>query len=132
MEKARRNSKQRVKLREILGNRTDHPDAQTIYKEIREIYPSISLCTVYRNLMLLADNKELQIINAGDGKVHFDPNPVPHAHFFCNCCHKVTDFSTNEQMNALIHEQKKKFNGKIEECEVIFKGICADCLNKIS
>ena len=128
MEIQRRNSKQRSKMRELLCGRTDHPDAQTIYEEIREIFPSISLGTVYRNLMLLTEENELQSINVGDGKIHFDPNIKPHAHFYCKVCHRVLDFNTADEMNAVLDKQQQAFGGKIDECSISFKGICADCM----
>ena len=128
MDIQRRNSKQRNKMRELLCGRTDHPDAQTVYEEIRTFFPNISLGTVYRNLMLLADDSELQCINVGDGKVHFDPNVKPHAHFYCNRCHRVYDFNTAEEMNAVLLKQQLSFGGKIDECSISFKGTCVSCL----
>ena len=42
--------------------RTDHPTADTVYHQLRKIYPNISLGTIYRNLALLADIGEIQKI----------------------------------------------------------------------
>ena len=48
-------SRQRESIKEFLMTRTDHPTADTVYHQLRKIYPNISLGTVYRNLALLAD-----------------------------------------------------------------------------
>ena len=53
-------SRQRESIKEFLQGRTDHPTADTVYTNIREIYPNISLGTVYRNLALLASLGEIQ------------------------------------------------------------------------
>lgn len=131
MEVLRRNSPQRNKLRELLHGRTDHPDAQMLYLEMRKFFPSISLGTVYRNLMFLASEHEIQSLNVGDGKVHFDPNIKPHAHFFCKKCCRVFDLEMSENSTLLFSELIKNFSGKIEESSLSFKGLCSKCLKEL-
>lgn len=53
-------SRQRESIKNNLMGRTDHPTAETVYSDIRQEYPNISLGTVYRNLSLLADLGEIQ------------------------------------------------------------------------
>lgn len=65
-------SRQRESIKEFLMTRTDHPTADTVYHQLRKIYPNISLGTVYRNLALLADIGEIQKICTGDGADRFD------------------------------------------------------------
>ena len=43
-------SRQRDAIMEFLSHRKDHPTAEVIYDNVREVYPRISLGTVYRNL----------------------------------------------------------------------------------
>ena len=125
----RRNSKQRSVIRDYLWGRIDHPTAENLYNEIRVEHPKMSLGTVYRNLMLLTDLGEIQAIDVGDGITHFDPNPAPHAHFYCTKCHQVhdihiADYDRVKEMFAS-HDE-----GIIERCNVNMIGICKDCKNK--
>ena len=53
-------SRQRESIKEFLTGRTDHPTADFVYENMKQIYPNISLGTVYRNLSLLADLGEIQ------------------------------------------------------------------------
>ena len=53
-------SRQRESIKEFLRSRTDHPTADTVYENLRQIYPNISLGTVYRNLSLLSDIGEIR------------------------------------------------------------------------
>ena len=46
-------SRQRESIKDFLMTRTDHPTADTVYENMKLIYPNISLGTVYRNLSLL-------------------------------------------------------------------------------
>ena len=74
-------SKQRESIKKFLISRYDHPTAETVYMNIKEEFPNISLGTVYRNLSLLADIGEIQKLSTGIGPDRFDGNPKPHYHF---------------------------------------------------
>lgn len=55
---ARRHSRQRELIKSFLETRKDHPTADTVYRNVRNQNPRISLGTVYRNLTLLAEEGE--------------------------------------------------------------------------
>ena len=67
-------SKQRECIKAFLATRTDHPTADTIYMNIRQEFPNISLGTVYRNLALLSDLGEIMKITTDGGADRFDGN----------------------------------------------------------
>ena len=52
--------------------RTDHPTADTVYLNIRQAFPNISLGTVYRNLNLLSEMGEIMKITTDGGADRFD------------------------------------------------------------
>ena len=76
---AHKYSRQRELIREFMHDRTDHPTADTVYMNVRKELPNISLGTVYRNLMLLAETGELIKVDIGDGTLHFDPATDEHS-----------------------------------------------------
>ena len=96
--------------------------------KIREVYPNISLGTVYRNLNLLADQGEIVKINCRDGSDRFDGNPNPHYHFLCNQCGKVTDIEM-ESIDHINVIAGAKFSGKIEGHVTFFYGTCQQCMD---
>lgn len=124
----RRHSKKRDEIRQALLGRTDHPTAEVIYQELKQKDPSISLGTVYRNLMLLSENGEIRTLNVGDGLVHFDPNVSTHAHFRCTRCGKVSDLEIDFLQRL---SQPLNFKGKITSISLLFSGVCEDCLNSV-
>ena len=121
-------SRQREAIKEFLLSRTDHPTADTVYRHMREIYPNISLGTVYRNLSLLSEIGEVQKINAGDGVDRFDGNLAPHYHVICTKCHRVTDLNM-ACADRLETEASCCYNGKILGHSTYFYGICSECIN---
>ena len=124
-----RYSRQREAIRNYLLSTTLHPTAETVYNNIREQFPNISLGTVYRNLNFLADHNEALRLNCGDGLVHFDGYTDPHNHFFCHQCKLLSDI----EMDSIEHIDKianAGFNGIIEGHTVTFYGICHECIKK--
>ena len=121
-----KHSRQRDAIRENLIHRYDHPTAETVYMDIKEDFPNISLGTVYRNLALLADLGEIQKISTGAGPDRFDGNPNPHCHFQCRMCYNVLDipFEYPDELNA---HASKNFPGIIEGNTIQFFGLCPDC-----
>ena len=122
-----KHSRQREAIRENLMGRYDHPTAETVYMDIKEDFPNISLGTVYRNLSLLSDMGEIQKISTGTGPDRFDGNATPHCHFQCRVCFKVLDlaFDYPKELNA---HAGKNFPGIIEGNHIQFFGQCPDCI----
>lgn len=119
-------SRQRESIKNFLVTRYDHPTAETVYMNIKEEFPNISLGTVYRNLALLTELGEIQKLSTGLGPDRFDGNPDPHYHFICNCCGSVLDLNVDglEHINILAGQN---FDGEIEGHLTFFYGKCREC-----
>lgn len=122
-----KHSRQREAIRQNLMTRYDHPTAETVYMDIKEDFPNISLGTVYRNLSLLSDLGEIQKISTGEGPDRFDGNPKPHCHFQCQKCYGVLDlpFEHTEELNAHVSQN---FPGIIVGSSIQFYGLCPNCI----
>lgn len=121
-------SRQREAIKHFLAGRTDHPTADTVYLNLREEFPNISLGTVYRNLALLADLGEIAKISTGGGADHYDGNVLRHQHFICTHCQQVYDIPM-ESIDSIIDAAAPNCPGHIETYCANFFGICNKCLN---
>lgn len=119
-------SRQRQVIKDFLMTRKDHPTADTVYQNVRQEYPNISLGTVYRNLSLLADLGEIRRLRVGDGVDHFDADISEHHHFVCSKCGGVTDLQTVDA-DAASNISVKDFDGEILGHVTYFYGICGKC-----
>lgn len=122
-------SRQREAIKGYLVLTKEHPTADTVYMNIRNTYPNISLGTVYRNLNLLAEQGEILKINCQDGSDRFDGNPKPHYHFICRDCGRVLDLEM-ESIDHINVIAGVGFLGKIEGHTTYFYGLCNDCNRK--
>lgn len=123
-------SRQREAIKEFLNSRCDHPTADTVYENIREVYPNISLGTVYRNLSLLVSIGEVMKITAPNGPDRFDARTNPHNHFICKNCHSVIDLEM-EETNDLLKLAAERFDGQIDSHTTHFFGLCKNCTKKV-
>ncbi len=120
-----RNSKQRELITRLIKDRCDHPTAEMIYLSAREINPTISLGTVYRNLKLLADEGKIITLETEDKRLHYDGDTSRHSHFICSKCGKIIDLFNPAPVPTELNELGVTV--KDEKC--IYYGTCLECNN---
>lgn len=120
-------SKQRNAVLADLQSRYDHPTAEDVYMSVKNVIPSISLATVYRNLKLLESEGLLLKISTGICD-RFDGHTHNHYHFTCTNCGKVLDLDIDE--NTDINTLPRDFEGTVTSHSLMFYGICPDCKKK--
>jgi Fur family peroxide stress response transcriptional regulator len=119
-------TQQRLEIfREVAGS-DEHPDAEAVFKGVRQRLPTISLDTVYRTLWTLMDIGVLDDLGPGFRRIRFDANTRPHHHFICLSCGRVEDFS-HEAFDRLEVPDGVKEKGKIRRMRVECRGICNEC-----
>ena len=121
-------SRQRQAVWDFIRERHDQPTASTVYEGVRQIYPNISLGTVYRNLMLLKDMGKLSTIEIGDNAIHFDPNISDHEHFVCRRCGSLADLDTYDLKAVRTRLASAAAGREIDTYSTIYFGICRNCL----
>lgn len=122
-------SKQREAIRVFLCGNRSHPTADEVYEAIRRQFPNISLGTVYRNLNLLSECGDIRKLSYTAGPDHFDYDTSDHYHFVCRDCGRVYDMPSI-CLPELNREAGAEAPGVIDSHELVFYGICRDCLAK--
>jgi len=121
---------QRLAVLKILAASEGHPSVDDIYKEVKAIFPTTSLATVYKTVSLLKELNEVLELGFPDGSNRYDGyNPVPHPHVICMKCKKIMD---PELMNidTLSEEMSRKTGYKIFHHRLDFFGLCPECQQK--
>ena len=83
---------QRTEIMRELVVSGGHPDAETIYRRVRERIPTISLDTVYRTVRLLEEKGLISRVGLLRDRARFEANTERHHHFVCTECGAVHDF----------------------------------------
>ncbi len=126
-EKTRKFSRKREAIRTLLMETDTHPGAEWIYRQLKPVFPDLSLATVYRNLGEMKSNGEIQSVAFWDGKERFDGNVKKHSHFVCEECGKIKDFHFIDQDITLDEKARENFDGIIDCHTLVFHGLCEDC-----
>ena len=118
---------QRLAVARILARSKGHPSVEQIYTRLLEDFPTISLATVYRNVMLIKSLGEVLELGFADSSNRYDGNkPYPHPHVICLQCKQVLDpeLAAFEDMAA---EVEKETGFEILNHRLDFFGICRRC-----
>ena len=122
----RRNTKQRQLVLEVVRQHGGHISADEVYLKAREIDPSISRGTIYRNLNILAEEGKIRKLKIPDGPDRFDHNCTEHHHMRCVCCGRLFDVDLKPlpKLDDLIRDPQGM---EFHDYHILFKGVCPDC-----
>jgi Fur family transcriptional regulator, peroxide stress response regulator len=118
---------QRLAIIKVVVDSDTHPNVEEIHSQLRVAYPTMSLATVYRNVMLLKSLGEVLELGFPDGSNRYDgKKPFPHPHVICVQCKKILDpdLATAKDM---AREVATTTGFKILTHRMDFFGICQEC-----
>jgi len=118
---------QRLAIVKILAKSEGHPSVEDIHARIKKDFPTMSLATVYRNIILIKSLDELLELGFPDGSNRYDGNrPYPHPHIICVKCKKILDLDL-DSLDDMQHEIAEETDFKILNHRLDFFGICRNC-----
>ena len=121
-----RKTKQKEAIMEVLRGTTSHPTADWVYSEVRKEIPNISLGTVYRNLRLLCQSREILELDLCGTLSRFDARQDNHYHFRCEKCGQVLD--VDEPVDKKIDGRIARKTGfMVIYHKLEFRGVCLEC-----
>ena len=121
---------QRLAIAKILAVSEDHPSVEDIYAKLKDDFPTMSLATVYRNVLLFKSLGEVLELGFPGVSNRYDGNkPFPHPHVMCVQCKKIIDPKL-EGIKDMTKKVADETNFKILTHRLDFFGICNECLNK--
>lgn len=121
---------QRLAIYNYLMNTTNHPTVETIYNDLREDFPAMSLATVYKTVASLRDVHLVKEFNVSEDSNRYDANTDIHSHVICTKCHSVTDYFDNIDLKEHIKELENMSGYSIKAYEINFYGLCDKCKNE--
>lgn len=126
-EKEYRITPQRLAILKILAESTDHPDVEHIFERVKRTFPTTSMATVYKTIVVLKELGEVLEIGFSDGSNRYDANtPYPHPHLICTECKKILDPDL-DTLRGVTEELSKDTGFRIVSHRLDFFGICPEC-----
>ncbi len=121
---------QRIVIFEEVARSRDHPDAETVFREVRDRIPTVSLDTVYRTLWMLNAMGLITTVGPPREKVRFDGDTSPHHHFVCSRCAAVYDVHCPE-LGPLDAPDEIEGVGRVESVRLELRGLCRRCAGHV-
>lgn len=120
---------QRLEVYRQLAAATDHPSAETLYKRLRTLLPTLSLDTVYRTLATLEEHGLVKKVDTKESQARYEAEMQPHHHAICRCCKKILDFQWPDFDQIPLPGAVDSFDS-IQERSIVLYGICQQCGRK--
>ena len=121
---------QRLAVARVLSVSEGHPTVEAIYEQLKVDFPTMSLATVYRNVMLIKSLGEVLELGFPEGGNRYDGNkPYPHPHVICIRCKEIIDPELSS-LQDLTREVTAASGFKILTHRMDFFGICRKCQNQ--
>ena len=118
-------SHQRLLILDYLVDNNNHPSAEKIYTDLKEIDPVISQATVYNTLNLFSDKNIVRELDFNMVSKHYEFSRQSHGHFICENCNSIIDFNLEDQ------EIPNDLEGyDVHTVEILYRGLCPQCKNK--
>jgi len=118
---------QRMAIVNILAKSEHHPSVEDIHDHLKQDFPTMSLATVYRNIVIIKSLGEVLELGFPDGSNRYDGNkPYPHPHVICIKCKRIVDPDL-DSLDEMKKEVAAETNFKILNHRLDFFGICSNC-----
>ena len=119
-------TQQRIEVYKTLVDSEEHPSPETIYRRLKNKFPTLSLATVYKNLKALTGMGFAKKINPLSDHARYDGDIEQHSHFICLSCRKVEDVHF-EKLESIRIPDLPDSEHVITEKTIVFMGICKTC-----
>jgi len=120
---------QRVAVYNLLLQSKDHPSAEMLYRRARKTLPDISLDTVNRTLLTLAQMGAANVVEGSGQPKRFDGCIEAHQHFRCTKCGRIIDLDNTLCKSIMIpREISRKY--VVNRKTIYLEGICDLCRTK--
>ncbi len=117
---------QRMAVYKVLIESKQHPSAEMVFRKVREVIPNISLDTVNRTLLTLAEIGAASTVEGTGDVKRFDGKLETHQHFKCIKCRRIFDFHYKPFDNIPVPKNiSRRFT--VLKKTVYLEGFCDAC-----
>ena len=117
---------QRINILETI-EKYGHITIDAIYEEVSKIHASLSLATVYKNILLMVEKSVLVEVPMSGQKSKYELKKDDHIHLICTECGSVEDKPLLGSVDTLIEDMTRKENFVLSSEQINLYGVCNTC-----
>ena len=104
-----------------------HISIDEIYTQIIKTHPSLSLATVYKNIILMVEKGLLIEVPIAGEKSKYELKKENHIHLICTKCTKVEDKPHTKEIDELFKDMSQVESFELSKQQINLYGVCAKC-----
>ena len=104
-----------------------HMSIDTIYDEVIKTHPSLSLATVYKNIILMVEKGVLVEVPITGKKPKYELLKEDHIHLVCTECGEVEDKPQHSIADELFTSMTNQENFTLSKQQINLYGVCKHC-----
>ena len=120
-----RATRPRVAVLEALGEVGGHRSAEELAVVLHERHVRFARASIYNVLDDLVATGLVMLADVGPGRALYEVAAQWHHHLVCRRCRRVIDVACEADSQPCL--QATVPGAEIDEAQVIFRGLCADC-----
>lgn len=103
-----------------------HINIDDIYEDVKVQYPTLSLATIYKNIIVMQENNVIIEVPMNGEKSKYELKKEEHMHLICEACGEIKDTDiTPATKEALVIE-----NFQLKSSQINLFGLCQTCQSK--
>ena len=122
---------QRMNILENIGV-YGHMSIDSIYAEVIKTHPSLSLATVYKNIILMVEKGVLVEVPITGQKSKYELSKEDHIHLVCTECGEVEDKPKHSVADALFTSMTEQENFTLCKQQINLYGVCSHCQEAVA
>ena len=122
---------QRMNILENIGV-YGHMSIDAIYAEVIKTHPSLSLATVYKNIILMVEKSVLVEVPITGKKSKYELIKEDHIHLVCTECGEVEDKPQHSDADALFNSMTEQENFILNKQQINLYGVCIHCQEAVA
>jgi len=122
---------QRMNILETI-EKNGHMSVEDIYDEVIKVHPSISLATIYKNILLMVEKAVLVEVPISGRKPKYELVKMDHIHLVCTECGNVEDKACLEETDKVFHDLTDGEGFVLSKRQINLYGVCASCQEAVA
>ncbi len=100
-----------------------HINIDDIYEVLKEQYPTLSLATIYKNIILMQQNSVIIEVPINGEKSKYELKKDDHIHLICQSCGEIQD----REISVKTKETLEISNFQLNSSQINLYGVCQVC-----
>lgn len=109
-----------------------HMSIDAIYDEVIKTHPSLSLATIYKNIILMVEKGVLVEVPISGNKSKYELCKEDHIHLVCTECGEVEDKPKDSLADDLFASITQKENFTLSKQQINLYGVCSHCKEAVA